>query len=87
MHVFKDSCVQKVHAKRVTQLENLLADVVRVLSRFVQKDAFPNSEGVSGILVQDFGTYPGAHFLDRLLNRSSHFSSRHVHHGCFLLVR
>jgi hypothetical protein len=84
MRILNDSCVAKIHATGVTQPAKMLADVVRALACFVQKDACPNLEQVSGVLVQVLGTYPGEHFLDRLSNKSSHSISRHVHHGCFL---
>ncbi len=64
-HVLNDSCVTKIHAKGVTQPVKLLADVVRALACFVQKDACPNLEQVSRVLVQVLGTYPGMHFIDR----------------------
>jgi hypothetical protein len=71
--------------KGVTQPAKLLAGLVWALVCFVQKDACPNLEQVSGVLVQVLNTYYGMHFLDRLLNKSSHSISRHLHHGGLFL--
>ncbi len=68
MCVLNDSCVAKIHVKGVTQPAKLLADLVGALACYVCKGACPNSEQVSRVLDQVLGTYPGTHFLDRLLN-------------------
>jgi hypothetical protein len=85
MHILNDSCVTKIHAKRVTQPAKLLADVAGALVCDVQKDASPKSEQVSRVIVQVLGTYPRTHFLDCLLNKSSHSISHHVTMGFFFV--
>ncbi len=86
MHILNDSHVANIHAKGVTQPAKLLADVVGPLAYFVQKDTCLNLEQVSVILFQVLSTYHGVHFLDPLLNKSSHSISHHVHHGYFLFA-
>jgi hypothetical protein len=63
MPILNDSCVAKIHAKRVTQPVKSLADVVGALACFVKKDTCPNLEQVSRALAQVLGSCPNAHFL------------------------